>query len=61
MSRLTECNVPKCLRGHATGDTLYRVSPKGEPFEGRCEKHMLRIDPTVRSVSKALEGEGHGA
>jgi len=33
------CSFPGCERHPSKGDTILRISAKGVPFVGRCEKH----------------------
>lgn len=50
------CEV--CGRGGPGPDqnlTIFRTSPKGGPFRGRCEEHMVTpIDPIVKRISDIL-------
>lgn len=53
------CQEEDCERGPlTTGDALYRVSPKGQKFIGRCEEH-LKGDPDeiVKSVVDAIQSK----
>lgn len=34
------CAAAGCDRHPAKGDTIIRISPKGEPFQGLCEEHI---------------------
>ncbi len=36
-----------------TGERLTRVSPKGTPFAGMCDKHYVEY---VESVERGIEG-----
>jgi len=33
------CSFTGCERHPQKGDAIFRVNPKGEPFEGRCSDH----------------------
>jgi hypothetical protein len=50
-SRYT-CTEPGCRRGRTSGHALYRTSPKGELFEGRCEEHF---DAEVEPIAQMIE------
>lgn len=39
------CSEPGCIRGRATGHALFRTSPKGELFEGKCRDHLNGSSP----------------
>lgn len=52
------CARPDCDRHPQRGDTVYRVSPKGEEFVGLCEEHLAEpVDPEIRDLVRALEGK----
>ena len=34
------CEVRGCTAHPKNGDVIYRTSEKGEPFRGRCARHM---------------------
>lgn len=44
------CTEPECERGRASGHALYRTSPKGELFEGRCAEHYGDSDPVAQAI-----------
>lgn len=60
-----ECAEPECRRGRYTGDALYRVSAKGEPFEGKCDEHFEGVpDPVTQAVqarNRTQRGGGDAA
>lgn len=37
---MRQCIEDGCTKGPSTGDALHRVSPKGEPFKGKCTEHF---------------------
>jgi hypothetical protein len=42
---------PGCTKGRDTGHALYRTSPKGELFEGKCAEHAPdKVDPIVAAI-----------
>lgn len=50
------CKQDGCTRHPSNGDLIIRTSPKGQPFEGVCEKHSDgQVDPVVQRVADALE------
>lgn len=61
MDRSSVCVEVGCSRGIATGFALYRTSPKGEMFEGKCEEHF---DGEIEPIAQMVEQRnryGHGA
>lgn len=55
------CSTEGCYRTAFDGG-IYRTSPKGEPFEGKCAEHYPGpIDPLVRDVVDAVRGVLRGA
>lgn len=34
------CEYPGCERHPSRGDAIFRTSPKGGPFRGRCHEHL---------------------
>ena len=60
MATSDPCEFPGCNRGLATGHALYRTSPKGQPFFGRCAEHMGEpVDPGVRLITQVIEDDNH--
>lgn len=56
------CSFEGCDVDPATGGAVYRTSPKGGPFEGRCLRHLsleqrADLDPSVRQIVEAVEGD----
>ncbi len=52
------CEMPGCQKNPSKGDTVYRTSPKGTPWRGRCRDHIdLRfpVDPMVNEVADIIE------
>lgn len=37
----SRCIQPGCIRDAKDGHVIYRTSPKGTPFEGKCGSHFL--------------------
>jgi hypothetical protein len=54
------CVEDGCGRGCYTGHALYRVSPKGELFQGKCEEHYQGpVDPIAQAIERRnLDGGG---
>jgi len=44
-----ECSEEGCDKSVKNGDTLYRVSPKGLPFEGKCLEHYAGIANPIKA------------
>jgi hypothetical protein len=45
------CTEPGCDKGRSSGHVLYRTSPKGELFEGRCAEHFGgEVDPVAQVI-----------
>lgn len=55
-SRYT-CAKDGCERGVRSGHALYRTSPKGELFQGRCEEHF---DGEPEPVAQMIEDRNQG-
>lgn len=51
----SHCAEPGCPKTIDRGDALYRVSPKGTPFVGKCGEHAKAVDPTVRAITEVFE------
>jgi hypothetical protein len=51
------CTFPGCIRNPRDGYAIYRTSPKGEPFAGRCEEHFERADPDLVDFVSIIEDE----
>ncbi len=52
------CEIEGCEAHPANGDTVYRTSPKGEPWTGRCKAHLdarWPVAPEVQAVADAFE------
>lgn len=50
------CEVPDCDASLSKGDALFRTSPKGSPFRGRCRAHMTaQIDDEVSDITSIIE------
>lgn len=50
------CEYEGCDFGAMTGHALYRTSPMGTPFVGRCGLHMGEsVDPTTAEIVGAIE------
>lgn len=58
MARFT-CAEEGCSKGAATGNAIYRTSPKGQPFEGKCLDHYdgPSLDKGVIGVVQAIEDD----
>jgi hypothetical protein len=41
------CTFPGCSVDAQNGGMVYRTSPKGAPFSGRCPDHLDRVAPPV--------------
>lgn len=40
------------------GVVIYRISPKGEPFRGLCDKHIGdAADPVTKEICEAISGK----
>lgn len=48
------CEHFGCNRHPSKGDTIFRTSPKGEAFRGRCEEHIGDFDLTVKVITDAF-------
>lgn len=48
------CEHFGCDRHPSKGDAIFRTSPKGEVFRGRCEEHIGDVDPTVKGIIDAF-------
>lgn len=57
MSSSYTCADEGCDRGVRSGHALYRVSPKGEDFAGKCEEHFAG-EP--EPIAQAIERRNHG-
>lgn len=56
LNRFT-CKEKGCERSIANGDAIYRTSPKGELFEGKCEEHYGGVsDPIVKAIEAWNKG-----
>lgn len=45
------CAEDGCEKGRASGHALYRVSPKGELFEGKCAEHFGGpLEPITQAI-----------
>lgn len=54
------CEFDGCVHGPGNGHALYRTSPMGEPFKGRCGLHMgEEVDPTVALIAGAIEDHNY--
>jgi hypothetical protein len=50
---MMECDEPGCHNGIETGHALYRTSPKGEDWEGKCEEHFTgQIEPIAQLIER---------
>lgn len=58
MSRF-DCEVEGCERGMSYGgEAIYRTSPKGAPFVGRCREHLNEApDPVVEQIVNVFEDD----
>ena len=51
------CEVAGCERHLEKGDTIYRTSPMGGPFRGRCLEHLeTPPDPEVQDICEIIAG-----
>ncbi len=53
-----KCEIPGCGAQPSKGDTVYRTSPKGEPWRGRCKPHLdarWPVAPEVQQLVNDLE------
>jgi len=50
------CYAEGCMRHPASGDTIIRTSPKGQPFKGLCadEHYQEPADPVIAGIEHAL-------
>jgi hypothetical protein len=56
------CEFPGCTHTPATGWPLFRTSPKGGPFKGRCSDHMGEpVDPVVADIVEAIAADRRSA
>ena len=51
-----ECIEPGCTKHPKDGWAIYRTSPKGEDFEGKCEEHF---EDEIEPIAKWIEERNH--
>jgi hypothetical protein len=52
-----ECSFPGCEAHPSKGDTIHRISAKGpgQPFIGRCEKHLgAEVPADLKAIEEAI-------
>ena len=55
------CATAGCDRAARDGWAIYRTSPKGQPFAGKCEEHFPGVpDPIVQAIERRNHGEAEG-
>lgn len=47
------CSFPGCDRHPSKGDTILRISAKGQLFVGRCEDHYGEDGPAIARADEA--------